>query len=138
MRERIQRSRPEPWYERKQEISSKWAIPFHRLEWLLGWVAWALERWAFLDVLERLSTFSILVVAIFYFAKSGDRLKQKHYQAWQVINTAQGQGGSGGRLEASAGSQPRPYFFDWRECGWRVSSRNSLGKGPAEPLRSAQ
>ncbi len=28
------------------------------------------------------------------------RLKQKHYQAWQVINTAQGHGGSGGRLEA--------------------------------------
>ena len=100
MRERIQRSRPEPWHERKQVISSKWAIPFHGLEWLLGWVAWALERWAFLDVLERLSTFSVLVAVIFYFAKSGDRLKQKHYQAWQVINTAQGQGGSGGRLEA--------------------------------------
>src|SRR6266699_3248514 len=29
-----------------------------------------------------------------------DRQKQKHYQAWQVINTAQGKGGSGGRIEA--------------------------------------
>jgi uncharacterized protein YjbI with pentapeptide repeats len=37
---------------------------------------------------------------IFYFSETGDRIKQKHYQAWQVINTAQGKGGSGGRIEA--------------------------------------
>src|ERR1700741_4710735 len=37
---------------------------------------------------------------IFYFSESGNRIKQKHYQAWQVINTAQGKGGSGGRIEA--------------------------------------
>ena len=27
-------------------------------------------------------------------------MKQKHYQAWQVINSAQGKGGSGGRIDA--------------------------------------
>ena len=37
---------------------------------------------------------------IFYFTESGDRRKQKHYHAWQVINTAQGKNGSGGRIEA--------------------------------------
>ena len=37
---------------------------------------------------------------IFYFSESGDRLKQKHYQAWQVINTAQHMGGSGWRIDA--------------------------------------
>jgi uncharacterized protein YjbI with pentapeptide repeats len=37
---------------------------------------------------------------IFYFSESGDRVKARHYQAWQVINTAQGKGGSGGRIEA--------------------------------------
>jgi len=42
----------------------------------------------------------VLIAVIFYFSESGDRLKQKHYQAWQVINTAQGKGGSGGRVEA--------------------------------------
>ena len=26
--------------------------------------------------------------------------EQKHYQAWQVINTAQGKGGNGGRIDA--------------------------------------
>jgi uncharacterized protein YjbI with pentapeptide repeats len=34
------------------------------------------------------------------FSESGDRVKQRHYQAWQVVNTSQGKGGSGGRIEA--------------------------------------
>ena len=34
------------------------------------------------------------------FSESKDRIKQKHYQAWQVINSAQGKGGSGGRIDA--------------------------------------
>jgi uncharacterized protein YjbI with pentapeptide repeats len=42
----------------------------------------------------------VLVAVIFYFSESGNRIKQRHYQAWQVINTAQGKGGSGGRIEA--------------------------------------
>jgi len=66
----------------------------------LDWVAYGLSRWTFLDVLEYLEGFSVLIAVIFYFSESGDRLKQKHYQAWQVINTAQGKGGSGGRIEA--------------------------------------
>jgi hypothetical protein len=63
-------------------------------------LAYFLSNWKFLEVLEYLSSLSILVAVIFYFSESGDRAKQKHYQAWQVINTAQGKGGSGGRLEA--------------------------------------
>ncbi len=55
---------------------------------------------SFLEVLEYLGSFSVLVAVIFYFSESGDRIKQRHYQAWQVINTAQGKGGSGGRIEA--------------------------------------
>ena len=47
-----------------------------------------------------MGSFSVLVAVIFYFAETGDRVKQRHYQAWQVINTAQGKGGSGGRIEA--------------------------------------
>jgi uncharacterized protein YjbI with pentapeptide repeats len=66
----------------------------------LEWVAFALSNWTLLEVLEYLGTFSVLVAVVFYFAESGDRVKQRHYQAWQVINTAQGKGGSGGRIEA--------------------------------------
>ncbi len=70
------------------------------MEWCFQWAAWVLGNWALLEVLEYLSTFSVLIAVIFYFAGSGDRTRQKHYAAWTVINSAQGKGGSGGRIEA--------------------------------------
>ena len=100
MRIRELSERPRPWPEERQAALSAWTIPFRRFNWWLAWVSYALSHWALLDVLEHLGTFSVLVAVIFYFADSGNRLKQKHYQAWQVINTAQGKGGSGGRIEA--------------------------------------
>ena len=92
--------RPLPWAEHKSTIHHTWTIPFHKVDWMLRWLAHYLSRWALLEVLEYLGTFSVLIAVIFYFAESGDRKKQKHYQAWQVVNTAQGKGGSGGRIEA--------------------------------------
>src|ERR1700723_3435128 len=100
MRIIIPRDRPPTWAERKAGVSSRWARPFIALEWVFDWAAYRLSQWKLLEVLEYLSSLSILVAAIFYFSEAGDRIKQKHYQAWQVINTAQGKGGSGGRLEA--------------------------------------
>jgi hypothetical protein len=94
------RKRPEPWRERRAAISHAWMVPLHVVEYPFDWLAYFLSRWAFLETLEYLGSFSILIAVIFYFSESGDRLKQKHYQAWQVINTAQGKGGSGGRIEA--------------------------------------
>ena len=93
------RKRPIPWRERQQQVPS-WTVPFFSLEWVWEWVSFALSRWTFVEVLEYLSSLSVLVVVFFYFSESGDRVKQRHYQAWQVINTAQGKGGSGGRIEA--------------------------------------
>jgi Pentapeptide repeats (8 copies) len=92
--------RPKPWPEHRESIRRSWTVPFHAIEWTCHWVAYGLSRWAFLEVLEYASSLSVLVAVIFYYAESGDRKKQKHYQAWQVINTAQGKGGSGGRIEA--------------------------------------
>jgi Pentapeptide repeats (8 copies) len=100
MKVRIHREKPEPWPVRRERIKRVWTTPFWAFEWILEWVAFALSRWTFLDVLEYLEGFSVLIAVIFYFSESGDRLKQKHYQAWQVINTAQGKGGSGGRIDA--------------------------------------
>ena len=94
------RSRPAIWKTRRQSVLSSWMAPFIALEWGWEWAAYALSNWAFLEVLEYLGTFSVLVAVIFYFSEAGDRVKQRHYQAWQVINTAQGKGGSGGRIEA--------------------------------------
>jgi Pentapeptide repeats (8 copies) len=100
MRTGIHREKPGSWREQKLRSQHVWTLPFWGLEWVLAWVAFALSRWSFLQVLEYLEGFSVLVAVIFYFSESGDRLKQKHYQAWQVINTAQGKGGNGGRIEA--------------------------------------
>jgi len=100
MKVRIHREKPDPWRERRPGIKHVWTLPFWAVEWVLEWIAFALSRWTFLDVLEYLEGFSVLIAVIFYFSESGNRLKQKHYQAWQVINTAQGKGGNGGRIEA--------------------------------------
>ena len=94
------RERPAPWPVRRRSASADWQKPFIAFEWCWEWLAYFLSNWSFLEVLEYLGTFSVLIGVIFYFSESGDRVKQRHYQAWQVINTAQGKGGSGGRIEA--------------------------------------
>ena len=93
-------ARPEDLSTLIAKLKHRWMIPFRAFEWLFEWVAYALSHWSFLEVLEYLGSFSVLIGVIFYFSESGDRIKQRHYQAWQVVNTAQGKGGSGGRIEA--------------------------------------
>jgi Pentapeptide repeats (8 copies) len=100
MRMHLRRKRPESWEERKGRVKRAWALPFWWIEYQTEWIAYLLSNWTFLEVLEYLSSFGVLIAVIFYFAESGDRLKQKHFQAWQVINTAQGKGGNGGRIDA--------------------------------------
>ncbi len=94
------RRAPEPWKQYRASVRLKFLIPLLYLEWMAEWTAYILSRLSVLEVLEYAGTLSILVGVIFYFADAGDRLQQKHYQAWQVINTAQGKGGNGGRIDA--------------------------------------
>lgn len=94
------RNRPEPWAERRARIRRRWVAPLLAFDFAWEWVAYLLSNWSFLEVLEYLGSFSVLIGVIFWFSESGDRVMQRHYQAWQVINTAQGKGGSGGRIEA--------------------------------------
>jgi hypothetical protein len=94
------RERPGSWATRKRSVTRAWMLPFSHMEWGFEWAAFFLSNWKFLEVLEYLSSLSVLAAVLFYFSESGDRTKQKHYQAWQVINTAQGKGGSGGRVDA--------------------------------------
>ena len=96
----LTRKRPESWAERQARVSARWMKPFWWMEYEMEWCAYLLSNWSFLEVLEYLSSLGVLIAVVFYFAESGDRLKQKHYQAWQVINTAEGKGGNGGRIDA--------------------------------------
>jgi hypothetical protein len=100
MRIHIRKERPAAWADRRKETKHVWIIPIVAFEWMWEWIAYALSNWTFLEVLDYLETFSVLIAVIFYFSESGDRVKQRHYQAWQVVNTSQGKGGSGGRIEA--------------------------------------
>jgi hypothetical protein len=95
-------ARPSPgnWKSYLGRIRYRWAVPFFYIDWLAQWAAFFLSRWSILELLEYCGSFSILIAAIFYFVEAPERRKTKHYQAWQVINTAQGQGGSGGRIDA--------------------------------------
>ncbi len=93
---------PEPWAESRRRARSPILLPFVASEFAAEWAAYALSRWSFLEVLEYAGSFSILIAVVFYFAEGRERTQARHDQAWQVINTAQGKGGSGGRIEALA------------------------------------
>ena len=96
------RDRPRPlrWGEWHRAIRHRWLLPVLLIDWIADWAAYGLSRTSLLEFLEYCGTLSILIVVIFYFADAPERTKLKHYQAWQVINTAQGKGGSGGRADA--------------------------------------
>jgi hypothetical protein len=94
------RERPCSWREWRSRVKHAWAVPFAMVEYGMDWVVYGLSNWRFLEALDYLGRLGVLVVIVFYFLESGDRLKQKHYQAWQVINSAEGKGGNGGRIEA--------------------------------------
>lgn len=96
----LPRSRPISWSERRTRARYRWLLPLLALDQGWEWMAFFLSNWSFLAVLEYLGSFSVLIAVIFWFSEAGDRIQQRHYQAWQVINTAQGKGGSGGRIEA--------------------------------------
>ena len=94
------RVRSESWSRHRERAKHRLLVPFIAIEWVWAWLAYWLSGWAFLEVLEYFGTLSVLLAVVFYFSESKDRIKQKHYQAWQVINSAQGKGGSGGRIDA--------------------------------------
>jgi len=109
------------WQKRRKTIRRSWQVPFVLLEWICEEVSNLLKRWAFLDILGHVGRLTILVGVIFYIKGCPERRMQsenlqmqvenlrqqlanqqktKHYQAWQVINLAQGKPGSGGRMDA--------------------------------------
>ncbi len=94
------RQRPLNWRDQCARSPHAVLTPVIALNWIGEWIAFLLGSWSFLEVLDHLGRFTVLVAVIFYFKEAPARLQQKHYQAWQVINTAQGKGGSGGRIEA--------------------------------------
>lgn len=49
---------------------------------------------------DNAEVIAITSAGIVFLLEGRDRKKRDHYEAWQVINSAKGQGGSGGRIQA--------------------------------------
>jgi len=108
--------KPLTWAERKSRIQRcRWKTPFQYAEWLCEWVAYGLSRWAFVDVLDYAGRFTILVTVVAFFVNAAQEAanrqqelvrqteqqrKTKHYQAWQMLNSAAGKPGNAGRNQA--------------------------------------
>ncbi len=95
----IDHQRPKPWHQVRATLHS-WGRPFLFIDWLIQWAAYGLSRFSLLELLEYCGSFSILFAVVLYFVEAPQRQKMKHYEAWQVINSAQGKGGDGGRSDA--------------------------------------
>lgn len=101
-----QPQRPAPWSEFTKDYP-RWLRPLMWLEWLTELAVYHLSRWSFIELLKLVGSFSLLVAIVTYLSGFDarkraleDQRKAKHYQAWQVINTARGQTSSGGRIGA--------------------------------------
>lgn len=88
------------WHQLRRSVKHRWMLPFLFVDWLAQWAHHGLSKLSILELLETCSSFTLLIGLIFYFAEAPERTKARHYQAWQVINTAQGKGGNGGRIDA--------------------------------------
>lgn len=51
-------------------------------------------------IFDNLESISLGTAGIIFVLEAQDRRKKDHYEAWQVVNSAQGQPGSGGRIYA--------------------------------------
>jgi hypothetical protein len=96
----LDHERPKPWRQLRGAILRRWFVPFVFIDWLIQWAAYALSRFSLLELLEYCGSFSILFAVILYFVEAPQRQKMRHYQAWQLINSAQGNTGNGGRVDA--------------------------------------
>jgi hypothetical protein len=79
-------------------------------EWLSEWIIHWSHSWDFVKVLDLAGKFSLLFGAVgvwTYFTEADERekarqdaVKAKHYRAWELIYTARGSPGGGGRKDA--------------------------------------
>jgi len=95
---------PAPWRQRRASIHRRWKVPFVFCEWCCERLAFQINQCALVRVLESLGKLSLLVAVVVYIWGIPERSravenakKVKHYQAWQMINSAAGLSGDGGR-----------------------------------------
>ncbi len=98
------KEKPKSWKDKRKIARHSWTLPFVWFEWCCEWISYWFSHWAFLEVLEYLGKLSLLGALFVYIFSAGERReaannqkKAKQYQAWQMINSASGLAGDGGR-----------------------------------------
>ena len=66
----------------------------------MEWFVYRLRSLALFDLLELAGRCTVLVVAIFWVLEADNRAKERHYRAWDLVNSARGSTGDGGRRDA--------------------------------------
>lgn len=79
-------------------------------------IEFLLQKSAFLTILGILSNLAILVAVVAFVFGEEIRRNNEVFSAWQTITSAEGQSGSGGRIEALKFLYSRPLRFPW--IGW--------------------
>lgn len=100
-----QKERPQRWNVAKGKRRGRnLLVVFIWIEWCCEWLDYWLSRWAFISILEHLGKLAIIFTLVLWIASAADRKqaqenqrKTKIFQAWQVINAAEGKPVSGGR-----------------------------------------
>ena len=94
--------KPPTWREWKAQNGGRrwyWRAPL-AAEWELEWFVYRLRSLALFDLLELAGRATVLVAVIFWFLEADNRAKERHYRAWELINSARGSTGDGGRRDA--------------------------------------
>jgi hypothetical protein len=103
-------TRKPPTWKQLRERPGHWHAVALLPEWLSEWIIHWSHSWDFVKVLDLAGKFSLLFGAVgvwTYFTEADERekarqdaVKAKHYRAWELIYTARGSPGDGGRKDA--------------------------------------
>jgi hypothetical protein len=96
---------PPTWLEWRLRYGAwAWALS---PEWMSEWIVYFSRNWDFVKVVELVGKFAFLSIAVTWFFEADERqkarrdaMKAKHYRAWELINSARGSTGDGGRRDA--------------------------------------
>ena len=94
--------KPPTWRAWKVQNGGKgwyWRVAL-AVEWSMEWFVYRLRSLALFDLLELAGRCTVLVVAIFWMLEADNRAKERHYRAWDLINSARGSPGDCGRKDA--------------------------------------
>ena len=83
------------------------------IEKCLESIEFLLQKLAFLTILGRLGELALIVAVVSFVVGENGRRNNEVFAAWQTITSAEGQSGSGGRIEALEFLNYRPWRLPW-------------------------